>query len=211
MLILLIIIMSSVCYAANLLSSGIYNVSGVVPNPNYYPNYYNNYYPYNNPYYNPYITPYYNPYAIPSNCYYFIAAYDRPITSMYNRQPMNNRKPIIGSNYYQYANIANGLVDSAYSSIKRWCEDNVLKNNVQDYYLNFANIVNSNPNEIVLMVNCAIKRKGIIESNIEFSVNLNIATNYFRWRKISNNNGIYDHDYRVYEYDSLTGQIIIIR
>lgn len=188
--------------------------SGKIFATSYYPYYpdYNPYYPNYNPYYpnyNPYY-PNYNPYAIPYNCYYYISAYDRPVTSMYNREPMTTRIPIINSNYPYYANVANGIVYNAYRSISRWCNENLFTNNVQSFYLNHAFIENSTPTNIVMIVNCAIQKKGIIASNIEFRLNVNVASNRYTWRKIGNNNSSYEYDYRVYEYDSLTDQVVPI-
>ena len=202
--IILIIILSLSCdiFAnVNILNNGITNTYNQY-NPNYYPNY--------NPNYNPNYYPNYNPYAIPNNSYYYIIGYDRPVTTTYNGMPMNTRVPILSGNYPYYVNIANGLIYNSYVSISKWCNENLFTSGVQDFYLNFASIESEAPNEIVMVVNCAIKKNGVINSNIDFRLILNIATNRFRWRKNSNN-GFKEYEYRVYEYDSESGDIIIIR
>ncbi len=174
----------------------------------YYPNYnpYNPYYPN----YDPYYQPNYNPYAIPYNCYYYIAGYDRPVTSTYNREPMVSRVPIISSNYPYYANVANGIVYNAYVSISKWCNENLFTDGVRAYYLNYANIERSSSTNIILLVNCAIQKRAVLDSNIEFRINVQIPANRYTWRKLGNNHSLYDYDHRVYEYDSLTDQVVTI-
>lgn len=174
----------------------------VVPGTNYYPNY-GAYTPNYNPYYNPNYN--YNPYAIPNDCYYYIVGYDRGVTAFSSGEPMVTRVPILSGNYPQYVNIANGLIYGAYKSISNWCNNNLFTNGVEDYFLNFASIESMKPNEIIMSVNCAVQKAGVINHDIEFKVTLTIPTNRFKWRKVTDNEG------RVYEYDSDTGEIIIIR
>ena len=183
----------------------------VVPNYNqgaynpYYNNYPSNgYYPNYNPYNNYY--PNYNSgnaqYIIPSNSYYYISGYDRPVTSTSNGEPMVSRVPILAGNYSYPTYIANGLVYGAYRSISTWCNNNILTGRVKDYFLNFASIVSETPYEIVMNVNCALYQSNAISGFIEFKIVLDIASNRYKWTKLGN-----DNDRRLYEYDSLTGTL----
>ena len=219
------------CFISNVLATnfntgpGIYtypDLSQVTPNYGLNYNFYNN--PYNNSYNNPNYDngynssyypgyyPYYNygnsAYMIPMDTQYYISGYNLPPYAMSNGEPMVTRLPIFASNYTYPAYIANGLIDSAYRSITNWCDQNIYTGNVENYFLNHASIERMTPYEIVLIVNCSLAKKGLINGYVEFRVTLNIAGNSFKWRKLSNNN---DSDIRVYEYDSDTGEIIIIR
>ena len=193
-------------------------------NPNYNPNFNPNYNPNYNPNFNPNYNPYYYPYnqgnlnVIPSNSYYFISGYDRAATNYYNGQAMVSRVPIISGNNYFPTRIANGIIYNAYVSISDWCNANILtKEGIQDYFLNNATIINQTASSIVLHVNCAHKRSGILSGYTEFRVNVDISRNKFTWKKLGKN--VVDNsddlddidDYKVYEYDSDSGQIIIIR
>ena len=184
-------------FAASSLYANLY----VIPGTNYYPG--SGVYA---PNYNPYYTPNYNSYAIPNDCYYYVVGYDRGAFSFSSGEPMVTRVPILSGNYPQYVNIANGLIYSAYRSISTWCNSNLFKGGVQDYFLNFASIESMKPNEIVMSINCAIQKKGVIDHDIEFKLTLTIPTNRFKWKKVND-----VEDIRVYEYDSDTGEIIIIR
>ena len=220
-----IIFISNISYATTIIApNGYYDGFGSSYQqnygypPNYSPNYPSYYDPYYNPNYNysPYYNPYnynpysYNPYAIPYNSYYYIVGYDRGVPAVSGGEPMVTRVPILNGNYPQAVQIANGLVFGAYRSISGWCNDNIMqKDNVQDYFLNNANIESENPYEIIMSVNCAVKKKGIIDGHIEFRVTLSVSTNRYKWRKLSDNatNG----GATIYEYDSDTNEIIIIR
>ena len=184
-------------FFANILYANFY----VIPGTNYYPNagaY--------APNYNPYYTPNYNPYAIPNDCYYYVLGYDRGVTAFSSGEPMVTRVPILSGNYPQYVNIANGLIYGAYRSISTWCNNNLFTNGVEDYFLNYASIESMKPNEIIMSVNCAVQKGGVIHHDIEFKLTLTIPTNRFKWKKVND-----VEDIRVYEYDSETGEIIIIR
>ena len=184
-------------FAASSLYANLY----VIPGTNYYPS--GNDYA---PNYNPYYTPDYNPYAIPNDCYYYVLGYDRGVPAFSSGEPMVTRVPILSGNYPQYVNIANGLIYSAYRSISTWCNNNLLADGIEDYFLNFASIESMRPNEIIMSVNCAVQRGGVIHHDIEFKLTLTISTNRFKWKKVND-----VEDIRVYEYDSETGEIIIIR
>ena len=182
-------------------ASSLYANFYVIPGTNYYPG--SGSYA---PNYNPYYTPNYNPYAIPNDCYYYVIGYDRGVPAFSSGEPMVTRVPILSGNYPQYVNIANGLIYSAYRSISTWCNNNLLVDGVEDYFLNFASIESMRPNEIIMSVNCAVQRGGVIHHDIEFKLTLTIPTNRFKWKKVND-----VEDIRVYEYDSETGEIIIIR
>ena len=184
-------------FTANILYANFY----VIPGTNYYPN--NGNYA---PNYNPYYSPSYNPNAIPNDCYYYVLGYDRAAMTFSSGEPMVTRVPILSGNYPQYVNIANGLIYGAYRSISTWCNKNLFTNGVEDYFLNYASIENMKPNEIIMSVNCAIQKGGVIDHDIEFKITLTISTNRFRWKKVSDSD-----EPRVYEYDSESGEIIIIR
>ena len=184
-------------FAASSLYANLY----VIPGTNYYPS--GNAYA---PNYNPYYTPNYNPYAIPNDCYYYVLGYDRGVPAFSSGEPMVTRVPILSGNYPQYVNIANGLIYGAYRSISTWCNNNLFTDGVEDYFLNFASIESMRPNEIIMSVNCAVQRGGVIHHDIEFKLTLTIPTNRFKWKKVND-----VEDIRVYEYDSETGEIIIIR
>ena len=190
-------------FSAHFLYANLY----VIPGTNYYPNY-DTYRPNYNSYYNPYYNPNYNynPYAIPNDCYYYVLGYDRGIPAFSSGEPMVTRVPILSGNYPQYVNIANGLIYSAYRSISSWCNNNLFTDGVEDYFLNFASIESMTPNEIIMSINCAIQKGGVIHHDIEFKLTLTIPTNRFKWKKVNDID-----DIRVYEYDSDTGEIIIIR
>ncbi len=193
--------------------------------PNVTNNYYYNNYPYPNNYsnYNPGYNPYQVPmdtygysqngmFVIPYNSYYYISGYDRNAYSYYNGQPMASRVPILSGNYAYPTSVANGLLYNAYMSMRKWCNDYVAENDkIQDYYLNFASIESETPTQVVLIVNCALQRKGALDGNIEFRVTLNIQGNRYTWRKLGNNGGYSYKDAEIYEFDSTTGQIIIVR
>ncbi|MBO6119477.1 MAG: hypothetical protein J6P02_03355 [Lachnospiraceae bacterium] len=153
-------------------------------------NYYPGYYPNNqvNGYYNPYDygnTYYNNMNVIPSNSYYYIMGYDRGTTLYCNGLPMISRVPILGGNNYFPTKIANGIIYNAYVSISSWCNENILnKEGIQDYYLNYANIVSETANSIILNVNCSFKRVGIITGHTQFKVNIDISRNRFEWEKV---------------------------
>ena len=165
--------------------------------------------------------------VIPSNSIYYIIGYDRSTDLYCNGQPMISRVPIIGGNNYFPTQIANGIIYNAYLSISKWCNENILtKAGIQDYFLNNASIISESSSNIVLLVNCAHKRAGVLSGHTEFQVNVDIQRNRFVWRKLSqvsssyieddyyDNRGyrIYDSDdLDVYEFDSDTGKIIIIK
>ena len=181
-------------------------------------NYYNN--PYINPYYNNgYSSNYYpgyypnfyygnSAYIIPIDTQYYISGYNLPPFAMSNGEAMVTRLPIFASNYTYPAYIANGLIDGAYRSITNWCDQNIYTGNVENYFLNRVNIERTTPYEIILLVHCSLVKKGLINGYVEFRVTLDIAGNSFKWRKLSNTS---ESDIRVYEYNSDTGEIIIIR
>ena len=167
----------------------------------------NYYYGYNNPYYNPYpnfqLYPnffnspnyQYYPYSynsgvnnVPYDSYYFFAGYDRSATKFSAGEVMNTRVPIISGNYQECVNIANNLIISSYKSISKWCNENVFANDVENFYLNNAVIESQNYKQIVMIVNCALEKKGLIRGNIEFRLTLNIDTNRFTWYEINDNN-----------------------
>ena len=189
------------------------------PNNQYNPNYqyYPNYQHYPNYQYNPYQQNV-NPYLIPSDTYYYILAFDRAATNYYNGQPMVTRVPIIAGNYQYPTQVANGIIHNAYVSISNWCNQNILsRDGIQDYYLNQAAIVSQNPNSLVLNVVCAFKKRGILDGYIEFRVTADIVNNKFTWKRLginSSDDTKQDHigsDVEIYEFDSDTGKIIIIR
>ena len=189
---------------------------------NMYP-YFNGVYPYYNganPYnYNPYGSGYYpynifgysanGIYTIPANSYYYISGYSNNGGTIYNQQVMNTRFPIISGNYQNLVNIANGLIISAYKSIMSWCSDNVMTANVQNFFLNSAFIESQTPDTIVLIVNCALQKKSVIDKDKhEFRLTLNLRNNRFRWYKIGANDG--NGRKKIFEYDPSTGEIIVI-
>ena len=188
-------------YASNV--GNIYNPNYnqyYVPNYQYYPNYYGNYG------YNPYI----GTGVIPSDSYYYIAGYDRNPMYYSNGQPMITRVPIIAGNNYYPTRVANGIVYNAYVSISTWCNNNILtKDGVQDYYLNNAIISNETASSIVLDVNCAFKKGGVINGYTSFRINVDISRNRYQWRRLREGSSDYiDDNYEIYDYDS--GEIIII-
>ena len=178
--------------------------------------YYNGAYPYN---YNPYGSGYYpynnfgyganGFYTIPANSYYYISGYSNNGGTIYNQQVMNTRFPIISGNYQNLVNMANGLIISAYKSIMSWCSDNVMTANVQNFFLNSAFIESQTPDTIVLIVNCALQKKSVIDKDKhEFRLTLNLRNNRFRWYKIGANDG--NGRKKIFEYDPSTGEIIVI-
>ena len=192
----------------------------------YFPNnnpYYPNYNPYNqyNPY-NPY-NPYANPngvygfsrdgaFLIPYDAYYYMVGYDRNAYVFAGGEVMQSRVAVLGGNYQYPTQIANKLIYSAYMSISDWCNNNIYtEDSIQDYYLNNASVYSVTPTEVVLIVNCAIKKKGLIAGNREFRVTINIQAGRFIWRKLSNNDGWLYGDGNIYEFDSSTGRVIIIQ
>ena len=201
---------------------------GFNPNPNsyypnynpYYPNYYPNYYPYN-----PY-TPY-NQYGnqngiygysregsflIPYDSYYYMIGYDRQAYVYANGEVMQSRVPVLAGNYQYPTQIANRLIYSSYVSISNWCNDNIMtKENVQDFYLNNASLESVSPTQVVLIVDCALKKKGVISGYEQFRVTINIQSSRFVWRNIGTNGNWLYGDGRVYEFDSDRGNIIIIQ
>lgn len=215
------LLITNIIYGAVIIAPNDYNTPFGSPYqqnygypPNYAPNYPSYYDPYYNPYNVPYTSPYYqynyNPYAIPNNSYYYIMGYDRGVPAVSGGEAMVTRVPIIGGNYTNPVQIANNLVYGSYRSISKWCNENILnKDSIQDYFLNYASIERETPFEIVMIVNCAIKKRGIIDSHIEFRVTLNISTNRYKWRKLSDN--ATSDGATIYEYDSDSGDIIIIR
>lgn len=217
MLVCMIVITSSVCYATNV-------GNWYYPNYSYYSNYYfypsnayvpsNNYVPNNNPYYNPYYQG--STYNIPENTYYYIAGYDRSTTRYNNGHPMISRVPIIAGSDYFSARIANGLIYNAYGSISKWCNSNILtKDGIQDYFLNYARIVSETPSSIVLNVNCSFQRAGIINGYMEFRINADIYSNRYTWRRLNADGSVYiddsDSSIEEYDYEYDDGKIIIIR
>ncbi len=145
-------------------------------------------------------------YLVPADAYYYLIGYDRPAYNTYNGEPNVSRVPVLNGNYPYPTYMANLLIYNAYVSISNWCNSNVLnQNNVQDYFLNFASIESETPYEIVMLVNCDLKKQNAINGNLEFRLTIDVASNRFRWRKINNSS-----DVRVFEYDSTTGQIIQI-
>ena len=201
------------------------------PNSNsnyFYPNNAQNYTPYTpvDPNYNQYnYNPYnqYDPYqqngmsSIPTNSYYYIIGYDRNVTMYSNGVPMASRVPVFGGNYYYPTQIANRLVYSAYVSISNWCNSNLMgKNNIEDFYLNFATIESETPSNIIIIVNCSYKKNERINGYSEFRVSLDLSTNRYTWRRITENgNTIKEYNYydedddEIYDYDGR--KIIIIK
>ena len=193
-----------------------------MPNPYAIPN--NNSYTMPNPYavpnVNPYTmpNPYYYPnynignawYIVPADSFYYISGYDSPAYNVSYGEPMVSRLPVLSGNYPYPTYMANKLVYNAYRSISDWCNTNILhQGNVQDYFLNYAVIDSETPYEIVMTVNCALYKNSAINGNIEFRVTINVAADRFKWRKV-NSTGANNLDIRIFEYDSETGQIIII-
>ena len=192
------------------------NGSTYTPNNNFYIN------PYIMPNQNFYLTPgnstYYYPnynigntnYIVPADSFYYIAGYNPPSYGLSYGEPMVSRVPVLGGNYSYPTYKANNLVYNAYRSISDWCNSNILhKGNVQDYFLNSAIIESETPYEIIMTVNCALYKNSAINGHIEFRVTINVASDRFKWRKV-NSTGTND-DIRVYEFDSDTGELIIIR
>lgn len=190
---------------------------GFNPNPTpYYPNY-NPYYPNFNPY-----VPYGNQngiygfsregsFLIPYDSYYYMIGYDRQAYVYANGEVMQSRVPVLAGNYQYPTQIANRLIYSAYVSISNWCNDNIMsKENVQDYYLNNASVESVSPTQVVLIVDCALKKKGIISGYEQFRLTINIQSSRFVWRNIGTNGHWLYGDGRIYEYDSNRGNIIII-
>lgn len=199
-----------------------------IPNNNQY---YSNYYPYN-PYYptypngtgfNPYVNPYGNPYGyyaysregsfiIPYDSYYYMIGYDRQVYVQAYGEVMQSRVPVLAGNYEYPTYIANRLIYSAYVSISTWCNDNIMsKEGVQDYYLNNASVANVTPTQVVLMVDCALKKKGIISGYEQFRVTIDVQNGKFVWRNVGTNGHWLYGDGRVYEFDSNNGNVIIIQ
>ena len=198
------------------LTNNIYAEVYYPPNYNYsYPNY-NQINPYNQV--NPYMPPngiygysIEGTFLIPHDAYYYMIGYDRNAYIFSGGEVMQSRVPVLAGNYPYPTQIANKLIYSAYLSISNWCNDNIYtSDSIQDYYLNNAYILSAKPTEVVLIVNCAIKKKGIIGDNEEFRVIVNIQNGRFIWRKLSNRKKSSNGDNRVYEFDSGTGKIIII-
>lgn len=158
------------------------------------PEYWNYSYPYNNPSYyddgtadGTYGYTQEGKFFIPNDASYFISGYNRAPYYYSNGQPMVSRIPIISGNYSYPTYIANKLVHNSYVSMATWCDSNLLtRDEVQGYFLNAAYIQNVNSTDFVLMVNCALKKKGIIDGNVEFRVSVDIRNNRFIWRKLSN-------------------------
>lgn len=193
-----------------------------------YNNYYNPYYQYYPNYPNYQYYPNYNNYGyngvrtIPSNSYYYIAGYNRETQNYCNGEPMATRIPIFGGNNYFPTNVANGIIYNAYLSISKWCNDNILtKEGIQDYFLNYATIVGETASRIVLNVNCAHKRAGILYGSTNFRVNVDISRNRYHWVRADVNSStflsgdyeesnVYDDDeyYDDYYYDD---RIIVVR
>ena len=202
-------------------ATGYYNpyYPGFNPNPNqYYPGFNPNlspYYPGYNPYY-----PNYNPYSyygngtlvIPYDAYYYMVGYDRQAYVYSNGEVMQSRVPVLAGNYPNPTQIANRLIYSAYVSISTWCNENVMnRSGVQDYYLNNAFVERVSPTEVTMIVDCAIKKNGIINGYEQFRVTLYIQAGRFVWRNFGTNGNWLYGDGRVYEFDSNSGNIIIIR
>ena len=179
---------------------------------NYATSYYNDYnstnaYQYYNPNYQYY--PNYNVYGyngmktIPSNSYYYIAGYDRETQTYCNGEPMITRIPIFAGNNYFPTSVANGIIYNAYASISKWCNENILtKEGVQDYFLNYATIVSETASRIVLNVNCAHKRGGVLFGRTNFRVNVDISRNRYHWvRADVNSTTFISGDYVDREYD----------
>ena len=183
-------------------------------NPNPYNPGYNPYYPNYNPY-NPYIYPNgyaYGTFMIPYDAYYYMIGYDRQAYVYANGEVMQSRIPVLAGNYPQPTNVANRLVYSSYVSISNWCNDNIMtKEGIQDYYLNNARVESVSPTEVVLIVDCALKKKGVISGYEQFRVTLYIQAGRFVWRNLGTNGNWLYGDGRVYEFDSNSGNIIIIR
>jgi hypothetical protein len=197
-------------------------------------NYYNGFDPNLSQYYNPNYQyyPNYNGYGyngmntIPANSYYYIAGYDRETQLYCNGQPMATRIPILGGNNYFPTSVANGIVYNAYLSISKWCNENILtKDGIQDYFLNYATIVSATASRIVMNVNCAHKRAGILNGHTNFRVNVDISRNRYKWVRADegssifiNDNSYYDDDYYYRddddddddEYELYDGERIII-
>lgn len=196
------------------------------PNNNqYYPNYpYNPYNPYN-PYYPIYPNNNgYNPqngyfsysregsFIIPYDSYYYMVGYDRPVYVQSNGEIMQSRVPVLAGNYEYPTYIANRLIYSSYVSISNWCNDNIMgREGVQDYYLNNASVNSITPTQVVLIVDCALKKKGIISGYEQFRVNIDIQSGRFTWRNIGTNGRWLYGDGKVYEFDSNNGNVIIIQ
>ena len=190
--------------------------SAYAPNYNSYVNPYTM--PNPNTYIAPGVNPYYYPnynignsnYIVPADSFYYISGYDSPSYSFSYGEPMVSRLPVLGGNYTYPTYKANQLVYNAYRSISDWCNSNILhQGNVQDYFLNSAVIESETPYEIIMTVNCALYKNSAINGNIEFRVTINVASDRFKWRKV-NSIGTND-DIKVYEFDSDTGEIIIIK
>ena len=178
---------------------------GFNPNPNpYYPNYYP-YYPYPSGYGT-------GTFMIPYDAYYYMVGYDRQAYVYANGEVMESRVPVLAGNYQYPTDIANRLIYSSYVSISNWCNDNIMtKEGVQDYYLNNARVERVSPTEVVLLVDCALKKKGVISGYEQFRVTLYIQAGRFVWRNIGTNGNWLYGDGRVYEFDSNSGSIVIIR
>lgn len=182
-------------------------------NPYYpnYPNFYPNYYPYGNQ------NGYYafsrdGSFVIPYDSYYYMIGYDRQVYVYGNGEVMQSRVPVLAGNYPYPTQIANRLIYAAYVSISNWCNDNIYdKANIQDYYLNYATVESVSPTQVVLLVDCGLKKKGVIDGYEKFRVTINIQSGRYTWRNVSNNGKWLYGDGKVYEFDSERGNIIIIQ
>lgn len=137
--------------------------------------------------YNGYTDGYNNGYNYNSNNLWSIITYDYVPYYYSNNQPMITRHPIFAGPNDNLTFIANNLVKSAYDDINRYCYNERTNESEQDYFLNYASIINSTYYEINLSVNCAIKRKGVINGNIEFYLRLDLFNNRYHW-KLRNDN-----------------------
>ena len=217
---ILVIIVLITTVLINIIHAEVYYIPNNNPyhsnyNPNYYP--YNSNYPYNQ--YNPYANPngiygfsQDGAFLIPYDAIYYMVGYDRNAYVFAGGEVMQSRVPVLGGNYQYPTQIANRLIYNAYLSISNWCNENIYNDDrIQDYYLNNASVYSVTPTEVVLIVNCALKKKGIIDGSEEFRVTINIQAGRFIWRKLSNKDGWLYGDSRIYEFDSSTGRVIIIQ
>ena len=187
---------------------------GFNPVTPYYPNY-NPYYPNYNPYGNPngiYGYSREGSFLIPYDSYYYMIGYDRQGYVYANGEIMQSRVPVLAGNYQYPTQVANRLIYSSYVSISNWCNDNIMsKEGIQDYYLNNAIVESVSPTQVVLIVDCALKKKGVINGYEQFRVTINIQAGRFIWRNIGTNGNWLYGDGKVYEFDSAKGDIIIIK
>lgn len=193
--VIFILVCNVISYATGYNNNYNYN-----PNYQYYPNYPNyQYYPNYN------IYGYNGARTIPADSYYYIAGYDKETQLYCNGEPMATRVPILAGNNYFPTSVANGIIYNAYLSISKWCNENILtKDGIQDYFLNYATIVSETASRIVLNVNCAHKKGGVLFGRTNFRVNVDISRNRYHWVRADANSSTFisgDYDDRDYYYD----------